>query len=226
MKKSLYILLLLTVAATGCEKQESASYPKHLIRGYSEGEYELKYSDILLRVVLNGQGRRYYHSPDAVLPADERYLELARRNGDTCFYQPTYSLWYMDRGAWADNFRSLSIVSDADWDESHPAGTPLDDLFEVSFAVYGPYIRNGYVYIGDPAFSLYCYTSISKRMDLLEPQDMEVIHDRGPALFIRSYPTRAREHTLTLTITTTDGKVHTPSITCIPKPYDPQTNDR
>lgn len=80
------------------------------------------------------------------LPADERYLELAHRNGDTCFYHPTYSLWYMDRGAWADNFRSLSIVSDADWDDNHPAGTPLDDLFEVSFAVYGPYIRNGYIY--------------------------------------------------------------------------------
>ena len=30
-------------------------------------------------------------------------------------------------------------------------------------------------------------------------------------------------HTLTLTITTTDGKVHTPTVTCIPKPYDPET---
>ncbi len=221
MRKTLFILLLLVLAATACQKQESAFYPKHLIKSYSEGTYRLQYGDRFISVELENKGRRIYNSPDAVLPADERYLEIARRNGDTCFYQPTYFLWYIERGAFADNFCSLSITSNADWDDNHPAGTPLDDLFDVALSAYGPFIRNGYVYIGDPAFSISCYTTVQKRMDLLEPQDMEVIDRSGPALYILSYPTLAREHTLTLRITTTDGKVHTPSVTCTPKPYEP-----
>lgn len=221
MKKTLCIVLLLVIATTGCEKEEPGFYPKHLIRSYSEGEYELIYHDLYMEVKLKGAGRRDYDSPDAVQPADERYLELARRNGDTCFYQLTYPLWYMNRGALADNFRSLSIVSNADWDEAHPAGTPLDDLFEVGLAVYGPFIRNGYTYVEEPSYGLSCYVGVRKRMDQLEPPDMEASVNDGPALYILSYPTLAREHTLTLTITTTEGKVQTPSVTCIPKPYEP-----
>ena len=60
-------------------------------------------------------------------------------------------------------------------------------------------------------------------MDQLEPSDLEVISDRSLSLNILSYPTVEREHTLTLTITTTAGKVHMPTVTCIPKPYDPET---
>ena len=222
MKKSICILLLFVLAATACQKTESPFYPRHLIRGYLEGDYMLLYDDYRMGLAI-GSEARYYPSPDTRPSADEHYLEIARRNGDTCFYQETYWLWYMERDAFAENFRSISMTSDADWDESHPAGTPLDDLFEVSVGAYGPYIRNGYVYIGDPAFRLYCYTSICKRMDQLEPSDLEVISDRSLSLNILSYPTVEREHTLTLTITTTAGKVHMPTVTCIPKPYDPET---
>ena len=40
--------------------------------------------------------------------------------------------------------KSISIVADKDIDEAHPAGTLLNDLFDIRYPRYNSFIKNGY----------------------------------------------------------------------------------
>lgn len=76
-------------------------------------------------------GRQEFWTPEN----KAKYLEIAKRNGDEIgAYEggTPPGLYFGDQIALADNFTSMHITSDADWDEEHPAGKPLDDLFRVS----------------------------------------------------------------------------------------------
>ena len=72
-------------------------------------------------------GRQEFWTPEN----KAKYLEIAKRNGDEIgAYEggTPPGLYFGDQIALADNFTSMHITSDADWDEEHPAGEPLDNL--------------------------------------------------------------------------------------------------
>lgn len=58
----------------------------------------------------------------------EEFLRLATRNDDTSFNQWVPDHLCLRTPAFANNFRELHVVSNADWDEEHPAGSLLDDI--------------------------------------------------------------------------------------------------
>ncbi|MDE5707788.1 MAG: hypothetical protein K2H69_06510, partial [Alistipes sp.] len=72
----------------------------------------------------------------------EEFRAIAARNGDVPSFEkchwggaPIYMIY--DAGnALSDNFTSLHLTCDTAWDESHPAGAPLDDLVTVEFESY------------------------------------------------------------------------------------------
>lgn len=87
----------------------------------------------------------YFNNSEA-----SEYYELCCRFGDLEYDQrvswTTNSYFHPGNGVSVvgDILSSISIESDAAWDEEHPAGAPLDDLFSVRFATVYPYIYGGY----------------------------------------------------------------------------------
>ena len=111
----------------------------------------------------------------------------------------------------------MHITSDADWDEEHPAGKPLDDLFRVSVRSWKQ--RDEY---GAP---LLC----RERMDRIGPEHLQMIpfNPKNPwngrknlrpiEIEPLAEPASERHHRLTLTMTTADGRTKSASIDYPPK---------
>lgn len=130
------------------------------------------------------------------------------------------------RKVFADNFLSVHLTSDRDWDDGHPAGTYLDDLVLWDVSTYSEFIRSGYQDYTDTYTAEDGVLFYDVALSDVQPRHLEMMSDRvgvftSPGIRFLSAPAVDGPHTLTLTITTTDGKVHTPSVTCIPKPYEP-----
>ena len=139
MKKSLLLLLLPFLC--GCSEKEEpiggpVIGPTYLIARYVEGDMKLDY--IPRTAATDGKSNTLYidWAEEFWTPENKaKYLEIAKRNGDEIgAYEggTPPGLYFGDQIALADNFTSMHITSDADWDEEHPAGKPLDDLFRVS----------------------------------------------------------------------------------------------
>lgn len=147
----------------------------------------------------------------------EEFLRLATRNDDTSFNQWVPDHLCLRTPAFANNFRELHVVSNADWDEEHPAGKPLDDLFRVSVRSWKQ--RDEY---GAP---LLC----RERMDRIGPEHLQMIpfNPKNPwdgrknlrpiEIEPLAEPASEQHHRLTLTMTTTDGRTKSTSIDYPPK---------
>ena len=216
MKKAIVSLLTAIVFCLSCsDKQEDRHWVQHFIPTYLTGTYYLTALSDNQRIALSICDVRYISSPDKYPGIRaERYLEIAERNGDMSYNRFADYDWAF-RSAYADNFASLHLTSDKDWDEAHPAGTPLDDLIWVKAGCYGPYIQRGYTGEG--------IHFIDKRLDRIATDEFCVVTDlgvyRNPDFCFLSVPDKDELHTLTLTITTTDGTIHTPTITIRPREY-------
>lgn len=95
-------------------------------------------------------GGANYDKEDAVL-----FDSLRVSYGDTGYPDPYKTLGYidgtpLDPAAFTETFVDISIVSDTDWGDDYPAGTVLNDLFDIDIASFAPYIESGY----DPAFEI------------------------------------------------------------------------
>lgn len=108
----------------------------------------------------------------------EEFLRLATRNDDTSFNQWVPDHLCLRTPAFANNFRELHVVSNADWDEEHPAGSLLDDILLVRLYSYANFIHEGYPGKNDNTFlSKRKYLSVIKKlMSELTPADMEMIY--------------------------------------------------
>lgn len=95
-------------------------------------------------------GGANYDKEDAVL-----FDSLRVSYGDTGYPDPYKTPGYidgtpLDPAAFTETFVDISIVSDTDWGDDYPAGTVLNDLFDIDIASFAPYIESGY----DPAFEI------------------------------------------------------------------------
>lgn len=234
MKKALYILLvcLCTVACDkGNETGDESIFVHYFIGYYNGGDYvlaEIKEREteatvgigIGLDNVINYQTPEWSNSVNT-----EEFVRIAARNGDTGFDGNLWSFIYLSRVVFADNFQSIHLTSDRDWDEEHPAGTLLDDIVLWEAITYSDFIRNGYTG-GNPDESPFVYYQES--LAAIEPAWMEMIKldqtigkGHSPNLLFAKSPTLDKEHTLTVTLTTTEGKTYRPTITLRPEAYVP-----
>ncbi len=122
------------------------------------------------------------------------------------------------------DFVSLRIVSDADFDEGHPAGTDLGDI--VRYAYYSPkkYIDSDYAegfdwaaadgLAGELYYSASPYEHpIEKLVSELTPDDLMLLGVKSlGALHFESRPTLSTVHHLTVTMTTDDYRELSASI--------------
>ncbi len=220
IRKHHYISLLLSalflLAATGCNRNKTNFvFHENFIEYYETG------SNLRLHLREEHDNPPYYHIriyyndyPSKIIDKESspvRFRRLAEHNGDTSFNQwidhwAEPGTWPYTVEAWADNFQSMHVTSDADWDEAHPAGTPLDDILRIKIETYAEFIRSGYQMY--PA-AREKFIFISE----LTPDDMKMIAP-DPTIHFTSAPTISPTHTLTLEWTTIEGRVITASLDC------------
>ncbi|MGL5681579.1 MAG: hypothetical protein ACRDDZ_00825 [Marinifilaceae bacterium] len=129
-------------------------------------------------ITFKGVFSNLYKNPDT-------FQEHLNHYADTCYYGPTgLSRTY---GYMPHTFSDLIFTSDADFDDTHPKGTALNDIMTILSLQAGEYIKAGY--IGDPYFMGNLATFNSNSTLLLWNR-----------IFVRfhKFPTRAGTHTFTV----------------------------
>ncbi len=161
----------------------------------------------------------------------EIFDSLSMKHEDTSFHQDIIlnaSYPEVPHEYLGIDFVSITITSDADFDEAHPAGTSLNDL--VQFMAYTPYpfIQGGYKYSdakGDRWDMLKQETTlIDKPLSKCTAEDfiLTLGYMNSWALFreeisafyllVKATPTLSKQHTLTVTVVDDAGKTWQDSI--------------
>ena len=208
----LFLTLLLGCVCSCDRTRELLSFHQNYIQGYRTGELSLYTA--FLRPEEEPEITRFYMGAEEYISPQTDPVEferLASRNGDVSYNQWINEdpVFYKQPVAFAYDFGSLHITSNADWDTEHPAGSLLDDIMQVEMSSYAEYIRNGYT---GPVEV--CHKKLASE---LSAEDMAIVSDSYFTIRFMRAPTLEREHTLTVTLTTTDGKVYTDSLYCIPE---------
>lgn len=136
-----------------------------------------------------------------IVGQENDFMEYATRNNDLT-YTGVVSV-HVDPIACSDNFKAIHVVAADDWDEKHPAGTLLDELFTFRASSYAPYIRSGY---DNDKFDPNNYnTIISKRFSELTADDLCIL-DIEMVFIAESAPAdKQKIHELTFTFVTDEG---------------------
>jgi len=147
-------------------------------------------------------GEIYYTgAKEYIFSKDQRYYDLCIKYGDL---KPGGEICYKERWGFIDSgavaiaeaIDELHITSSAEWDATHAAGASLDDIFEVEYVSYMPYIRNNY--IGEPR------THCKKYLAEIQPGDLYL--SAQIAFKTECLPTAAQQHTLTVTFVLDTGE--------------------
>lgn len=213
------ILSTILIAGASCEKsiddEGGSKYYEYFLSTYQSMDLALEtgledeQGKIYSIQIGSGENVQFFTSPDYPNPSHvAQFLKIAARNGDTDFKRMDNSTSWNSRMALSDNLVSIHITSNNDWDETHPAGTPLDDLFEITMNSFTEFIRNGYAFEStspQPDPVIRGARKIVKPVSELTPDELAIIQ-RDPLFIVLSTPTLAEEHTLTFTLTNTNGK--------------------
>ncbi len=143
---------------------------------------------------------------------------LASKHGDIGYHQDisaSSSCPSMPHTFLGHDFASITVTSDADFDEAHPAGTPLNDL--IQYMTYSPYpfIQSGYAYTNPRAPRWEKWKEelilIDKPLSACTAEDFilpfAVMEDwfcggAFPAFYlqVKGVPTLSKQHTLTVSV--------------------------
>lgn len=231
-KMLLCLILPVLILGTSCDDEkvdgrQDPRYYEYFIGTYCSMDLALKPGlevepgKMAMVYLIRGENNVLFSSPDLPSPSHvTQFLEIAERNGDD-FKRNDYPLFWNSRMALSDNLVSIEITSNADWDETHPAGTSLNDLFEITLNSFTEYMRNGYAFresSGQPDPVIRGARRIIKPVSELTPDELAIIQS-DPSFAVRSTPTLAEEHTLTFTLTNTDGKTYTLTTTFKPAKF-------
>ena len=236
-------LILLSIAAVllllGCDRAKTVLFRSYInMYDYSEN-IQLRITDAGNIAIY----REYTSEGDNIKTAvysfkskgEEKkiYDELCKIHNDLSYNQKRS---YIEFTGWgicsAIDFREIDVVSDKDFDAEHPAGRSLKDV--VRFVSISPkqYIDSGYAAIFDwkknePGFfakdpmipSMFRYEKenhfpINGLLSDIGKDEMQMlpVNTHG-ILFFDKQPTAEKEHSLTVTIYTREGKKFVRNIT-------------
>lgn len=203
--KKIAALLLTGAFAVNCSPGDTgASYTEHFIQDYTIandidkiGLYDMGKRSFYIG--LKGENVGYKDQGEK----GEKFHRLAEKYGDMSFNSRIVPGTIH---ALANELTTISIVSDAAYDDLHPAGTPLDDIVYFSGESYYSFIEAGY----KGSWT----TSFDKSLAQLSESDLKLLNARGgglyaagglSAFYFSAPPTVSWKHNMTLTITDADG---------------------
>jgi hypothetical protein len=157
---------------------------------------------------VHGGGYSLITSYDDEDSKKERYDALCEKHNDMTFNREVYIYpgGYAP-GSFGVDFTSIDIVSNADFDAGHLAGSSLGDIVMFDGRSYKQYIDSGYddTLLDDCRIWELVSELTPAQLTLLEYQD-------GPTLWIQTAPTLSKTHMFTVTMTADDGRVFSDTI--------------
>ena len=196
------IVLLLCFLVMGCKNGtlDGATFTNHFVQGYCIADHIEKiglyrYATRAFYVTFGGElvydGKRNSDDPD-------KFHELAQKYGDISYNRRVVPF---RNNALANELTGISVVSDSDYDESHPAGTQLDDIIYFNGESFYSFVSSGYR--GQES------TFFDKPLNELLAEDMKLLDIDDMWFRFSTPPTASQEHNITLTITDADGNTFT-----------------
>lgn len=159
------------------------------------------------------------------LALHEKHQELSVKNGDVNFDRKLRSSdreigpgWLPEATVWNTDypFSDITIISDDDFDNLHPAGTALDDIINVGYHTYRFYIEKGYKYTdssGRIHESDYSGDDVTKPLSEWDAEDSmfmqatkHLVFGGGLDFSFMSKPTIEQQHHLTCIVSIEGNK--------------------
>lgn len=235
---NLSILLLTLVLLTGCDKDNPNIRNTKRVRSFVLSFYEGKN----FHIVEFPKGLLYLAPKDTKVYSWHHKGEKKRKYDEYCLkigdmsYNRKHTMMgnllsvSVGREFSAESIQRIEVVSDAAWDDTHPAGSSLNDVMAFLSTNPLPYIASGYsAYVNsEPGpnfhfggdFSPYWWIKSDENMgklELVEGRLSDIDFSRYTLLGLSSVwegwgvlrfisaPTKAQEHELTFTISFKDG---------------------
>ncbi len=146
----------------------------------------------------------------------EEFHKLSVKHNDTSWNQWIADVLVAERTTATvlkHDYSSITITSDADYDELHPAGTPLDDIVGFQGYSYKPFFDSGYKRLG--YYPDGNATTIEKPLNELTNEDMTALAKRARndsmqhpydfAFNFLSLPTASKVHNFKIKFTSDTG---------------------
>lgn len=200
-------------------------YPRSIIKIYYDVPADLFYfepyagKDISIRMRTPIVDKEDYENVpkyhrDAMDPDEQRkYRELMEKHGDT-FYDKrgTDAVDFENLEVLACDINHINVSSSETWDVNHPAGSSLNDLFNLQYVIaHYPMIQNGYKVEGAsvPYYETYPYNVFSKPLDEIVPGDLWCLDIRSSiTICFKDFKRPAVDvHEFTVTFDTDKGDI-------------------
>lgn len=232
--KHIFLLLVLPILISGCDVVQYHKFRSYITTYYDNQEFVLNVTDNG-NIHIEGIGGGWLCGWESEGREKVIYDSLCVLHNDMSYNKKRD---YIVSTNWGYSFKgdiaSIDVVSNADFDEQHPANASLNDVMRMLSVSLYPYILSGYKntfnwehdlpesfrcekylsehvpYMGDAE----CYHPIDKRLTELTKSDL-ILVDFYTFLVFEKQPDMMKEHKLTITIRLSDGRVFSPTVTKI-----------
>jgi|GEM_PF-4255384 len=142
-----FITIVITAAAlTSCTLTRSYHCDSYVQQYYNMEGLSLSLDHEQDSVWVNLNGAEVSFAGSFISKGEEKqvYDRLCEKNNDLGFDREVVVIDDKFVTGYSFNINSISITSDKDWDEAHPAGSSLADVFVVKFRSAEKYINSSY----------------------------------------------------------------------------------
>jgi hypothetical protein len=190
------------------------------------GETNPRYSKPTLLFGFDSAGI-IYSNKDTSGKEKELYDALCEKYGDMTYNREEFVPIGFEPEFLAYSPVSITIVSDADYDDQHPAGTSLADIVTYDSQSSKPFIDNGYVmheWDENDKGKFYYYSNtnvrpfypVCKKASELVADDFQLIYDPIDNvvgyIYFDALPTLEKTHNITVTFTDERGEVFSDTV--------------
>ena len=230
MKKKTFSFLAICLLLFSCDKVTERISPSYVCQ-YNEFK-KISASQIDNGAIVVGvNGFSMFYNIDSQGEEKRIFDSLCVKHNDLSYNKEIRYIVALPNQYLACDFTSINVTSDADFDDLHPMGSSLNDIFR--FMSWSPYryILDGYRYYEEKAkkvskyFKNYygndwfdyskrsCNYPVDKMACDIDPDDMTLLGEISICVLkAESNPTISKQHNLTITLTADNGKTYSTTL--------------
>ena len=183
-------------------------------------------------IVVGVNGFSMFYNIDSKGEEKRIFDSLCVKHNDLSYNKEIRYIMALPNQYLACDFTSINVTSDADFDDVHPMGSSLNDIFR--FMSWSPYryILDGYIYYEEEAkkvsdtfkdfYGEYWFDHekeegfkypVDKMACDIDPDDMTLLGEISICVLkAESNPTISKQHNLTITLTADNGKTYSTTL--------------